>query len=758
MRTLFIDNYDSYTFNLFQLLAEVNGEEPLVIRNDQLSWQELTSLEFDNLVISPGPGRPENERDFGICYRVLQEATVPILGVCLGHQGLGLVYGGTVTHAPEVVHGRLSAVYHNDSALFEGVPQGFPVVRYHSLMVLDKLPACLEKTAWTKAGVVMGLRHRERPLWGVQFHPESICTEYGRRLIENFRDITRHFYKRKTRRVPRRAEREGTTSFSIVPAEREQPAVADRTEFTVCARKLDMFYDPEQVFFHLFRDEPFAFWLDSSHVEEETSRFSFIGANTGPLSQVIQYEAGSRVLIVTRNGVSERWQESVFDYLDREIARMSCASPEFPFDFNCGFVGYFGYELKAECGAQLVHRPLWPDAMFIFADQLIVFNHYKKETYLVHLTTEGDAGAVDAWFEAMKRRLEALPPQPALASPAPDPGMPPLEFRLHRPYATYIDNIHECKQLLTDGETYEVCLTNQVSTDTKADPLALYRHLRRINPAPYSAFMRFQEVAILSSSPERFLRIDREHWVEAKPIKGTARRGTMRWEDIALRERLRSNEKTRAENLMIVDLLRNDLGLVCEVGSVHVPKLMHVESYATVHQLVSTIRGKLRRDLRVVDCVRAAFPGGSMTGAPKLRTMEIIEELEEQARGIYSGAVGFLGVNGTADLNIAIRTIVSTPSSMSMGVGGAITIQSDPEEEFDEMLLKAQAMVRAIVVDAQGRGGDGRYRITGGRTPADRITVVARRPRVRDKNSAVPRHKVTPFYGEGKDAERRGTR
>lgn len=718
MRTLIIDNYDSYTFNLFQLLAVVNGEEPLVIRNDQLSWQELTSLDFDNAVISPGPGSPENERDFGMCRRVLVEAAVPILGVCLGHQGLGLVHGGTVTHAPEAMHGRHSAVHHNCSALFAGIPQGFRAVRYHSLMVQDELPACLEKTAWTEEGVIMGLCHRERPLWSVQFHPESICTEYGQRLIENFREITRGFGERESRHGVRRPARAGATRCSIVPAGREQPAVAARTGFTARARKLDTFYDAEQTFCHLFRDEPFAFWLDSSRVEEGLSRFSFMGTTAGPLSQVVRYATGSQDLTVLRNGVSEQRQESVFDYLDRELARMACAAPTLPFDLTCGFVGYFGYELQADCGSRLMQPSPLPDAMFIFADQLIAFDHGDKATYLVHLVREGDTTAADAWFADMERRLTAPAPRPALDTPRPDPALPPVEFRLHRSYETFIDDIHRCKRLLRDGETYEVCLTNQITTATTVEPLTLYRHLRRINPAPYAAFMRFGEVAILGSSPERFLRIDRERWVEAKPIKGTARRGTTRREDSAFRERLQNGEKTRAENLMIVDLLRNDLGRVCEVGSVHVPTLMHVESYATVHQLVSTIRGRLRPDLHVVDCLRAAFPGGSMTGAPKLRTMEIIDEIEGQARGIYSGALGFLGVNGTADLNIVIRTIVSTPSSLSMGVGGAITIQSDPEAEYDEMLLKAQALIRAILVAARGQVGEGTYRIAGDRAPA----------------------------------------
>ena len=187
MKTLIIDNYDSYTFNLYQLIAEVNGEYPTVIYNDQVIWDELKQWEFDNIVISPGPGRPEKSKDFGICRQMIENAHVPLLGVCLGHQGLGYGYGGKVIHAPEVRHGRLSEVYHTATDLFAGIPSPFSVVRYHSLLVADDLPDCLEKTAWTEDNLIMGMRHRYLPMWGVQFHPESICTEYGHTLFENFK-------------------------------------------------------------------------------------------------------------------------------------------------------------------------------------------------------------------------------------------------------------------------------------------------------------------------------------------------------------------------------------------------------------------------------------------------------------------------------------------------------------------------------------------------------------------------------------------
>jgi anthranilate synthase/aminodeoxychorismate synthase-like glutamine amidotransferase len=190
MRTLLIDNYDSFTYNLYQLLAEANGAEPIVVRNDEASWEELARLEFDNVVLSPGPGRPERVRDFGVCAEAVLRSEVPLLGVCLGHQGLCWAHGATVGPAPEPMHGRISAVIREDSALLAGLPREFQVVRYHSLCVEQPLPAELEPIATTSDGVLMGVAHRSRPQWGLQFHPESICTEHGPSMLANFRDLT----------------------------------------------------------------------------------------------------------------------------------------------------------------------------------------------------------------------------------------------------------------------------------------------------------------------------------------------------------------------------------------------------------------------------------------------------------------------------------------------------------------------------------------------------------------------------------------
>src|SRR4051794_38338979 len=243
MRTLLIDNYDSFTFNLFHLLGEVNGDEPIVVRNDELPWAELAALPVDNIVVSPGPGRPDHQRDVGVSLDALRSADVPVLGVCLGHQALAHVAGGAIDHAPEVMHGRLSPIHHDGRGLFEGVPQGFAAVRYHSLVV-GAVPADLRVTAWTPDRIVMGLEHRTRPRWGVQFHPESIATEHGRALMRNFRDLTRAA-RRSAAVAPRRARR---TAAGV----------------RVHHRALETWCDPEVAFAALFGDREHALWLDSS--------------------------------------------------------------------------------------------------------------------------------------------------------------------------------------------------------------------------------------------------------------------------------------------------------------------------------------------------------------------------------------------------------------------------------------------------------------------------------------------------------------
>lgn len=691
MRTLLIDNYDSFTYNLFQLISMVNGTEPTVVHNDDVRDVADLHLEhYDNIVISPGPGHPARERDFGISAQVIRHAPNPLLGVCLGHQGIVVAEGGTVSQAPTPRHGYLEQVRHDGRELFVDVPQEFTVVRYHSLAAQPPLPESLEATAWSTDGVIMAIRHRFRPQWGVQFHPESVATEFGEQVLRNFADLTR--LHRPDRPIVTIAEdRQGVPMVKAAAA----------SQYRLSVDVMDRAVDTEAAFTRLYSASPQSFWLDSEHVEPDLDRFSFLGDATGPLAEVVGYNVDdANVTVRASDGSRKSVPGNIFDYLSAQLQMRGADVPKLPFDFACGYVGYFGYELKADCGSTNRHRAETPDAHWIFADRLVAVDHLERKTYLLALDDGSDSGptgaaAARAWLDSTRVELNTVATwenPPALRRTIDHAAVAEL---LARDRETYLGDISTCQEQLRAGESYEICLTNSARIRATDGGLDFYRVLRRTNPAPYAAYLRLDGVEVACSSPERFLKVDRADVVESKPIKGTAPRGATDAEDLRLRDDLVSSDKTRAENLMIVDLLRNDLGRVCEVGSVHVPKLMATETYSTMHQLVSTVRGSLRADTDVIDCVRACFPGGSMTGAPKLRTMDIIETLEHDARGIYSGAIGFLGLGGTADLNIVIRSAVLTGGHWRVGAGGAIVLDSDAEDEYQEMVLKAAATLRA---------------------------------------------------------------
>ena len=278
-----------------------------------------------------------------------------------------------------------------------------------------------------------------------------------------------------------------------------------------------------------------------------------------------------------------------------------------------------------------------------------------------------------------------------LPGEAPRPGTVPEDYRAA---------FEEVQRQLHLGNSYEVNLTYREQIDSPVDPVDAYLRLRELNPAPYAGYLQHDGVALLSSSPERYATVDRHGWIETKPIKGTTPRGATPEHDAELAHRLATDPKFRAENLMIVDLLRNDLSMVCDPGTVSVPVLMEVESYPSVHQLVSTVRGRLRDGVGTIEALRALFPAGSMTGAPKLRTMQVIEAVESSPRGVYSGAFGWISGDGRADLGVVIRSLVAQRDGSShrytLGTGGGITVRSDVHEEYAETRWKAERLRRAL--------------------------------------------------------------
>ena len=318
-----------------------------------------------------------------------------------------------------------------------------------------------------------------------------------------------------------------------------------------------------------------------------------------------------------------------------------------------------------------------------------------------------DSGAVTAhwlpiaedspeWATRVERELES-------ALPAHDPVLPVLHEALWRDSEQrYLEMISQAQQAIADGEVYQLCLTTQLTIPGAVDPVALHRVMRDSNPTHHQALVRFPDVSVVSASPETFLSVSSDRTVTTRPIKGTRPRGSTLESDVALREELVVSEKERAENLMIVDLMRNDLSRVCEVGTVEVPELLVVEEYATVHQLVSTVTGRLREEVDVMDVLDATFPAGSMTGAPKRRAVEILAEMESGPRGLYSGTFGVWRADGSAEFAMTIRTAVVADEALTLGVGGGITALSEPHEEVREVGIKASGFLSALGVNQVG--------------------------------------------------------
>jgi len=408
-------------------------------------------------------------------------------------------------------------------------------------------------------------------------------------------------------------------------------------------------------FISLHLNDSNAFLFDREH--HQTNRFSIMGA----AYQVV----GEEELALSLNALRDSVEED---------------SVELPFDFRPGLVGSYSYE---------------GIATFMLVDRAIVLDHDGEHIYFLGLFDSEEAFI--RYRDAALLRLALIGGEGAVFRSR-NKVKEISSISLRHSDEEYLALIEKAKESIAKGDAYQLCLTNQMTIETESHPFAVFLALRESNPSPYLSFMKFGDVSIVSSSPEQFLRVDESGLVSSKPIKGTRKRSLDSQEDLLLVEELRTNEKERAENLMIVDLMRNDLGRVSEPSDVVVAKLFDVESYATVHQLVSTVEAKLKPGLDVFDAIDACFPAGSMTGAPKIRAMEILRGLEQGARGIYSGCFGYISYRGAADLAMTIRTIVFEDGKATIGIGGGITIDSDPQAELLETKLKARALLSALGV------------------------------------------------------------
>jgi len=447
--------------------------------------------------------------------------------------------------------------------------------------------------------------------------------------------------------------------------------------------------------FEFIKDERFSFFLDSGMDPDKLGRYSFMGCDPFLVLSTRGNEG-----ILTQGKAKARIKGNPFDTLQRllEIYRLD-SSPS-PVPFVGGAVGYLSYDLChfiERLPATTSDDLKLPECYFGFYDLVIAFDNLEGNSYVISSgfpefkETDRLARARERIGE-IKNKLNWPPPQNK-SFPFPSPACSGLKSNFT--HEGYVATVAKARQYIIDGEIIQVNLSQRFEADISIPPWELYRRLRQINPAPFAAYLGFEGVSIVSASPERFIQL-RGDKVETRPIKGTRPRGKTETEDEALAAELLSSAKDRAENIMIVDLERNDLGRICRVGTVEVTELAILETFPTVFHLTSTITGKLREDKNGIDLLKATFPGGSITGAPKIRAMEIIDELEPTRRSVYTGSIGYLGFNDDLDLNIAIRTFIVKEGRAYFQVGGGIVYDSDPEAEYQETLYKGQALIDAL--------------------------------------------------------------
>ena len=451
--------------------------------------------------------------------------------------------------------------------------------------------------------------------------------------------------------------------------------------------------------FELLRDKPSPFFLDSGMDASKLGRYSFVGS--GPF--LVLSTRGSEA-VLSQGAEKSKLTGNPFDIMNHLLAVYRLGSCSFPVPFVGGAVGYFSYDLChfiERLPSTAIDDLKLPECYFGFYDLVLAFDNLQDKTYVIstgfpELRESKRVARARERLDEMKDELAGVSSSgiETLITPTCYPAEQ-VSLKGGFTHQEYVDAVEKARQYIIAGDIFEVNLSQRFEAELSVTPYELYRWLRQINPAPFACYLGFDEVSVVSASPERFLRVQGD-WVETRPIKGTRPRGKNQEQDEDLANELLSSSKDRAENVMIVDLERNDLGRVCRFGTVKVTELAILEVFPTVFHLTSTVEGRLRESKNCIDLLKATFPGGSITGAPKVRAMEIIDELEPTKRSVYTGSIGYLSFNGNIDLNIAIRTLLVKGNKAYFQVGGAVVYDSNPEAEYQETLDKARALNDAL--------------------------------------------------------------
>ncbi len=460
--------------------------------------------------------------------------------------------------------------------------------------------------------------------------------------------------------------------------------------------------------FELVKDNPYSFFLDSGMDPQRLGRYSFLGSE--PF--LVISSRGSEITLV-RGREHEVQHGNPFDATGKLLEIYKLDPCPAPIPFLGGAVGYFSYDLChfiERLPSTAIDDLKLPESYFAFYDAIMAFDHLEGRAYIV--ATGFPELEEEQRLRRARMRIDEMKDWLYVASPRQEASLPrkkrlgegefqPIQenrrvlLKSNFTPEEYIKAVDRVREYIAAGDAFQVNLSQRFEADLKIPPYELYKRLRMVNPAPFASYLNFQGVTIVSASPERFLKVQGD-LVETRPIKGTRPRGRDPVEDHRLARELTHSTKDQAENVMIVDLERNDLGRVCRYGTVKVTQLAILETFPTIFHLTSTVVGRLRRGKSNIDLLKATFPGGSITGAPKVRAMEIIDELEPTKRSVYTGSIGYLSFNADIDINIVIRTFLIKEGKAYFQVGGGIIYDSDSEAEYMETLDKAKALIQAL--------------------------------------------------------------
>lgn len=460
---------------------------------------------------------------------------------------------------------------------------------------------------------------------------------------------------------------------------------------------------PVSAYHKVCKDKKYSFLLESVEGGESIGRYSFIGAD--PL-YILKSDREETSIFNPLNNETVLQAENPYDLLEKFLS--SCSSADFDIPYSPGVVGYFGYDSirHIEPTVGKVYENIeechsFPEAYFMIAGSILAFDHVKHKIYIINNIIVDNNTDLDKLYKASKDKIEQI-----LSKISTSHNLSPINLALtdNKPEISsniskneWINAINSAKEHIKAGDIFQVVLSQRFCIErNNADTFTIYRALRSINPSPYLYYLNFNDFQIIGSSPEIMVKCSRDKVAEVRPIAGTRKRGTTPEQDILLEQELLSDPKEVAEHVMLVDLGRNDLGRACEYGSVKVQRLMAVEKFSHVQHIVSDVTGKLRENLNSIDLIKACFPAGTVSGAPKIRAMEIIYNLEKSARGPYAGCIGHFGFNNEMNTAITIRTMLVRDNKIFIQAGAGIVADSDPELEYQETQNKAAALVQAV--------------------------------------------------------------